>query len=187
MMGMALCQNIHGLYMEVVQRRVNRENQWKERVGLYTEMKDWSRSLKPSIQADEALSQWAEHYGKENNYIVTIGYQQFNLRNDVTMLKETLVPNQGTLWGIVSIIHELAELLQQRDKDRFIVLGSHIQKNIWKAAMMLAFTEDQKGLTRMEKNVIHMQNHQNFLQYCCQDGILLWPILDGILTDATRH
>ncbi len=48
--------------------------------------------------------------------------------------------------------------------------------------MTLAFTDDQRGLTCMEKNAIHMQNHHNFLQYCCQDGTLLWAILDGILT-----
>ncbi len=100
------------------------------------------------MQADEALLQWVEHYGKENNFIVTIGHQQFNLQNDVTTVKEGLTPNQLTMWGIVSIIHELAKLLQQENRERFVPANSHIQKNLWRAAMRLAFTEDQRGLTR---------------------------------------
>ncbi len=47
--------------------------------------------------------------------------------------------------------------------------------------MKLAFTDDQRGFTCMEKNAIHRQRHLNFLQYCLQDGTLLWAILDGIL------
>ncbi len=137
MTGMALCQNIHDLggegtdehlleiflpvrdlaYLQLALRRVDRENQWKERVGLYAEMRDRSKSLQLSVQADEALLQWAECYSKENNYIVMIGHRQFNHRNDVTTVKEILTPNQQTMWGIVSIIHELAELLQQRDRE----------------------------------------------------------------------
>ncbi len=84
---------------------------------MHEEMKDRSRSLQLSVQADEALLQWVDRYGKENNYIVMIGHRQFNLRNDMTTVKETLTPNQQTMWGIVSIIHELAEPLQQRARE----------------------------------------------------------------------
>ncbi len=100
MTGMVLCQNVHEQngagtderlleifhavrdvpYLQAAPRRVDRENQWKERVGLYAELMDLSRSLQPSVQADEALMQWAECYGKENNYIVTIGHRQFRMR-----------------------------------------------------------------------------------------------------------
>ncbi len=201
MTGMALCQNVHERggdgtderlleifhavkdlpYLQLAPRQIDRENQWKERVGLHVEMKDRSNSLQSSVQADEALLQWVEHYGKEHNFIVTIGHWQFNLWNDMTTVKEMLTPNQQTMWGIISIIHELAKLLQQRDRDRFILGDSHIFKNLWRVAMKLVFTDDQRGFMHMEKNAIHRQRHLNFLQYCLQDGTLLWAILDGIL------
>ncbi len=165
MTGMALCQNVHEQngegtderlleifhavrdlpYLQVAPKRVDRENQWKERVGLYVEMKDRSKSLQPSVQADEALLQWVERYGKENNYIVMIGHRQFNLRNEVTSVKESLTPNKSMMWGIVSIIHELAELLQQKDREWFVLANSHICNNLWRAVMKLEFTDDQRG------------------------------------------
>ncbi len=120
-------------------------------------MMDQSRSLQPSVQADEVPLQWAECYGKENNYIMMISHRQFNLRNEVTNVKESLTPNKSTMWGIVSIIHELAELLQQKNRERFVPANSCIYSNLWRVAMKLAFTDDQRGLTRMEKNAIHMQ------------------------------
>ncbi len=55
--------------------------------------------------------------------------------------------------------------------------------------MKLAFTDDQRGLTQMEKNAIHTQRHLMFLQYCLQDGTILWLVLGRILTqlNATIH
>ncbi len=89
--------------------------------------------------------------------------------------------------GIVSIIHELAELLQQKNREWFVPANSNIYNNLWRAAMKLAFTDDQRGLTWMEKNVIHTQRHLMFLQYCLQDGTILWPVLDGIIMQMNAN
>ncbi len=59
--------------------------------------------LQPSIQAEEALKEWCEKYGEENSYVVTIEWRQYNLRNVVTTLKNTLALARVGMWGIQSL------------------------------------------------------------------------------------
>ncbi len=109
------------LYMVLAARRVNQENMWKEWVGLAQYTMDWSQMLMLSIQAEEALKQWAAWYGQENNFIVMIGFCQYNLYNAVTMLKEILTLEKDSIWGIMSLMNEVMDLVQLREWHKFLL------------------------------------------------------------------
>ncbi len=78
--------------------------------------------LQLSVQAEEALKEWREKYGKENSHMVTIEWRQYNLRNAVMMLKNMLQPARVGMWGIQSLVCELAKMVQSRHANRFCMM-----------------------------------------------------------------
>ncbi len=110
--------------------------------------------LQPSIQVEEALKEWCEKYGEENSYVVTIEWRQYNLRDAVTTLKNTLKPARVGMWGIQSLVRELAKMVQCRDMNQFC--PGQYGRNLYSIAMCRAFSvEKSRELNKRQKNQVH--------------------------------
>ncbi len=112
--------------------------------------------------------------------MVTIEWRQYNLRDAVTMLKNTLKPARIGMWGIQSLVHELAEMVQSRDANKFC--PGQYGRNLYHIAMRRAFSvEKSKELTKKQKNQVHQIAQKTLSRYGIQDGYLPLVFADGML------
>ncbi len=58
-------------------------------------------------RSKEAVAQWKEQYGEQNNYVHTIGNRQFPIKNELIDMKETGRPLKHAVWAWNSIAYDL--------------------------------------------------------------------------------
>ncbi len=109
------------------------EWQYRERVGLVQFAMLHSETLQLSIQAEEALREWCDKYREDHSFMVTIEWRQYNLRNAVTTLKSTLLLARISMWGIQSLVRELADMVQSSDANNFC--PGQYGRNLYSIAM----------------------------------------------------
>ncbi len=94
------------------------------------------------------------------------------------MLKSMLMLARVGMWGIQSLVCELADMVQSKDASRFCP-GQH-GRNLYSIAMFTV--EKSREMTKRQKNQCHQIAQKTLSCYDIQDGYFPLVIADGMLS-----
>ncbi len=92
-------------YFHQTKADVKRQNLF--RLGLKDIHRHRGQTATMAARSKEALAQWDEQFGAQNNYLLTIGNRQFLIRNELMDTKETGRPPKCCAWAWNLIAYDL--------------------------------------------------------------------------------